>query len=1059
MNKVRFLSALMALCMVISSVAVTAYAATDTNSSTTEAEKDSAAKNGEKDEDIIDYIYTNFSTKEQKLESMELKLENRFGYNMYVDSYTGEIAVQNAATGQTLFTNPYDVASSQASENVKTQLLSQIILKYSDGTTETEMYSYVEAAQRGQVVVKNIKNGLRVEYALGRTEIRKLVPRIIEKTRMEEQILTYFSMGTDEQRFMYQRMTSFYTLYDPNKEGISQRELNEMYSQYPITKQMAIYVLDTEITEKYLNLLESYIKLYCPHYTYEQLENDHQLVNYTGSEESPPLFRMALEYTLDENGLSVRLPANGIRFDASTYTLTYVKILPYFGAGAIENNGYTVIPDGSGSLVRFEDIAMQKSARTISGTLYGADYAYHTISGANQQVMRMPIFGLVEDYDQTVTVREKKSDEQLKAEGITVSANTETTASSTSGSGTASTAEDDSLLYNVYSKYVKEKRGFLAIIEEGDALASIVTDHGGGVLHKYNSIYAQVTPRPSDTYNLASSVSVGEDTTWTVVSERKYTGNYTIRYVMLTDDTLASEAGVDDYYECSYIGMAKAYQDYLVKEGLISRIDDAKEDIPLYIETLGVMDSADTFLTIPVTVKTELTTFDDLKAIYNDLSEQGITNIDFKLTGYTNGGLNPTIPYKVKFEGSVGGKSGYKEFISYAEEKGFGVYPEFEFSYIGKEGAFDGFSYRSGAIKTIDNRYTQKRTYSPVTQNFKNTGMVGISPSIFLDIFSSFKKNMDKIGLIGISVGSLGSDLNSDFNKSDPHNREDCKGYVVNTLETIKDSYGSIMIDGGNAYAIRYADHILNASLDSSRYTYASESIPLFGMVYHGYLNYAGSPTNKASDVEYETLKIIENGANPYFVFAYRNSEKLKEDKTGLASQYYSVAYDIWRDDLIEIYNELNGVLADLQEQTIVDHEILIGERVPSDEEAQADALEAKLLAEQKQAYAEALAAEQERANKLEDLRAASEGRAPQYTEVTSVPGMSAPGSTVTIGDEEVDRTKDPNYTYTKYTSDNGMIVRVTYSDGTQFILNYNTFAVTVDGYTLDARGFVKISK
>ena len=36
---------------------------------------------------------------------------------------------------------------------------------------------------------------------------------------------------------------------------------------------------------------------------------------------SPPLFKMALEYTVDEEGLVVRLPARGIQFDSATYKL------------------------------------------------------------------------------------------------------------------------------------------------------------------------------------------------------------------------------------------------------------------------------------------------------------------------------------------------------------------------------------------------------------------------------------------------------------------------------------------------------------------------------------------------------------------------------------------------------------------------------------------------------------------------------------------------------------------------------------------------------------------
>ena len=77
-----------------------------------------------------------------------------------------------------------------------------------------------------------------------------------------------------------------------------------------------------------------------------------------------------------------------------------------------------------------------------------------------------------------------------------------------------------------------EDRGFLAIITEGDALANITTAHGGA-LHKYCTVYTQFYPRPKDSYNLAESISVGSNATWTVVSERKYTGSYRIQYVLL----------------------------------------------------------------------------------------------------------------------------------------------------------------------------------------------------------------------------------------------------------------------------------------------------------------------------------------------------------------------------------------------------------------------------------------------------------------------------------------------------------------------------------------------
>ena len=606
------------------------------------------------------------------------------------------------------------------------------------------------------------------------------------------------------------------------------------------------------------------------------------------------------------------------------------------------------------------------------------------------------------------------------------------------------------------------------------------------MLHKYNSAFTEFYPRPKDSYNLAESISVGADATWTVVSDRKYTGSYRIRYMMLTDDAIAAENGISDYYKVSYNGMGKAYQDYLAREGVISKLSESgKEtgpDIPLYIETLGVIDTLDKVLSIPVVVKTPLTTFDDLKKIYSDLSSAGITNINFRLTGFTNGGMYCTTPFKVKFEKTVGGNSGYEDFLAFAKENKIGVFPDFDFSYASDHKWFDGFSYRADAVKTIDSRYTQKRFYSASYQYFLRMGMVAISPSIFERLFDSFSTAMDKIGgAVGVSVSTLGTDLNSDFDKKDPYNREDSKGFVIDTLEKLYEKYGNIMVDGGNAYTLRYASHVLNVALDSSRYTYASESIPMFGLVFHGYLDFAGTPTNMAGDMNYETLKIIENGAAPYFVLVYQNTPELKESGY---SDYYSVAYDIWLQDMIAKYNELNAALSSVKYETIVNHEFLIGERVPYDYEIAADEEAAKAEEEAEAEKTAEEAAIKEKADKLAERQAAEaaangettaettgETAAETTTETTTETAADASGSETSAGETAggetsgegtesetgEDGTEDNGYVYTKYTSDNGMIVRVTYSNGDSFILNYNSFAVTVEGYTIPAISYVKI--
>ena len=150
---------------------------------------------------------------------------------------------------------------------------------------------------------------------------------------------------------------------------------------------------------------------------------------------------------------------------------------------------------------------------------------------------------------------------------------------------------------------------------------------------------------------------------------------------------------------------------------------------------------------------------------------------------------------------------------------------------------------------------------------------------------------------------------------------------------TVSESYGKIMIDSGNAYAIPYASVVLNAPLDSSRYLNTSEAVPFFGMVYHGYLVFAGKPTNMAGDIKYETLKIIENGATLFMMLSYQNVEILKEDPT--LSKYYAISYEIWKDTLLSkydengnlvslgLYDKINNALKDVQTSLINDHRYL----------------------------------------------------------------------------------------------------------------------------------------
>ena len=946
------------------------------------------------------YVNTVYNTPKEKLATMKKKL-TRGNYELYVDSVSGEVALYNVVTEDILFSNPYDVASSKGSNDMETgtknEIMSQIVVQYVDNGTTKYLNSFADAAMREQIKVLNIKNGVRVEYTIGREESRKLVPRWISKASFKEFIDGPMQAAMEKEEldeFYYKKFMTFYTEQSLASKS-SNKAKEQLLKNYPICAEMDIYVFVSDASATEINWCESYIKIYCEDYSFEQMDADHEETGYEATDEKFPLFKMALEYSIDENGLNVCLPCNGLRYDMAAYTLENVSVLPYMGAGHSNNPGYNFYPDGSGSLFDFEQLNT-KSTTTVKGKVYGVDYAYHQITGTYQKAIRYPVYGTQAtetiysfsftttyalDENNNLVMKDKKpvNNNVVRQIDIEVS-NTVMSKEQIKkfvadryGTMVAADGTTDGIKETTY------KRGFVAIIESGESLAELATYHAGS-LSDYNTMKNFFNPKPKDSYDVADSISVTSSSTWTVVSERKFTGNIEIRYQMLTDPE--KEIKVDDntkevqysgyvYYDASWLGMAEAYRDYLVSNGTLSRLThaDLENDIPLYLEVFGALETQQTIATIPVDVMTPLTTFENVYTMYDELSKQGVNNINFKLTGYANGGMYSTVPAKLKWENAVGGAKGFRTLLQQAAainnegSKHLGLYPDFDFSYIQNNTTFDSTNLKKDAIKTIDNRYSSKRQYSATQQTYVSFFQLAISPSRYSKFYEKLLAKYDDYDIKNMSVASLGTALNSDFDEDEPYNREDNKDYTVQAFEDLKSAGYSLMTEGANAYTWGYVDHMINVDLESSRYIKSSASVPFIGVVLHGYVQFAGTPLNEEGDTDYAILRALENGAGLYFILSYQNTNELKEDV--FLSQYYSVQYKYWKEDVISYYTQLNSLLRDVQDKVIIAHEFLEGERVLDLDELQAD------LEEQLKDAAEAERKEQE-AIKIENTLSVS---------------------------------------------------------------------------------------
>lgn len=1083
-------------------------------------------------------------------------------YTLYVNRYTGVIYYKNEKTGQILTSNPTDIGAvtkGKTDENkTAMQLYSQLIISYSEIATSTsrEYNSTRDAAVRAQISVNAIKNGLRVNYILGNTASRYLLPGMLKAEAFEEKILVpiiekyeellesycreaypdadftfldgytlksgkeleirtngyidteaalqdylmdtqrYFknvpngkvvqSLNTSLRAFVIKYALQNPQVYidqlnddNPRNDKIAQTMLDDMYKRYPITKDgIAVYVFDNTVTSGNRANFAKTISTYCPSYSFSDMYSDERDVGYVAEVEQNAIFRVALEYSFaDDGSLLVRLPANSITYDSTLYHVTSISSLPYFGAGDMNGkDGYLFYPDGSGAIVDFADFynSTKKTALSLSSSIYGQDFAYSKISGQHREQITLPVFGLVGE-----TKR---------------------------GASTVTSTGSDTV-----------KNGFFAVVEDGMSLANL-SFRSGGSEHKYASVFPEFMPYPADEYDLSKTISVGAKGTYTMVAKTQYTGSYVTRYKMLADDSVIAArktAGdTETYYPATYVGMAAYYRNLLRESGVLSALTTDTKDIPLYVESFGAMQIQDKFLSFPILRTIALTSFNDVIAMYGAFSAAGIKNVNFKLTGFMNGGMEYTYPVKIRWERAVGGEDGFKNLIKQANtvsesaDAHFGVYPDFDFQYISETRLFDGVSLGRHVSRMVDNRYASKQIYNAIAGEFESFFNMVVTADALDSLYTTFAKRYAKYDTKRLSVSTLGSDLNSDFNEDRLLNREEARDRVISVLTRMKDEGGyEIMTSVGNSYALKYAKHLTGVATDSSHFRYSSYAVPFLGMILHGSISYTGTPLNYSGSPEYDLLRAVESGAYPSYILCYENTAYLKEDEN--LNKYYGVDYTTWFDSVKSTYSMLNEKLADLQTFFITDHRTLIAERIidKKEQEENLATLENEAIERLDRQIAEAIdrAFDEMRADpanagrgiRLSIDRAASlsvmatqlglaEASALSETFVSRADAVIAKYtekygnysenpydlafalSAYTsdykyLTDSSSDESAD-TYEFTDYTCDNNNVILVTYSDGTKtvsFLLNYNVYPVNVrlNGtvHTLAKYGFERI--
>jgi hypothetical protein len=750
---------------------------------------------------------------ESLAEGMEMAAENEF-LMLYVNSETTEIAVQDKRNGAIWYSNPRNREDDPVATGYnKAKLNVQIEIAYFDQAGNSLKYdNYTHSVQNGQFVIEKTSDGVNIVYTLG--EVKSdidAIPKYISEDRFQTVILDKIADAGDkrevEKRFKHDEENKRYERRDSSFKGVGLAKVTGIFKQ--------------------IGYNEEQIALDKAAYGEEATGN----VN----------VRIPLHYELDGAQLKVTVAAGEIEYP-DTMKIQTLSLLPFFGASGREDEGYTFVPDGSGSLIHFNN--GKTYAAPFRTALYGSDSAISQLIKIQQEeAARLPVFGM---------------------------------------------------------KYAS--RGFVAIIEQGDAVATVEADVSGR-LNDYNTVYPSFTIHNLEEVTLTNG---WRSSTVKKFQAEPFQGDIVVRYGFL------------DAEEASYSGMAEHYRSYLVKQTGMSRLPE-QEEAPFYVELIGGIQKKKFFLGIPYDAYEPLTTFDQAETILAQMMEAGIGGIKLRYTGWFNGGIDHNLPKSIAVDKKLGGTKGLNELKAYAAANRISLFPDAAF--LESSPKADGFKKSSQASRFITGKLAQIYPYYPANfrQDDEQAPGYAISPNALPRIVNGFMKDYQKLQLTGLSLRDVGSKLNSDFNRSQVIDREEAKGIVNEQLKRMSGEVQDLMLEGGNAYAAPYARHIVNAPMTNSGFNITDESVPFFQLVYHGYANYAGSAWNMADDQDsaFNFLKALETGSALHYTWFFADSSAIKLTQY---DHFYSADYRRWIDEAGQRYNELNDALRDVQSQTIAEH-------------------------------------------------------------------------------------------------------------------------------------------
>lgn len=423
---------------------------------------------------------------------------------------------------------------------------------------------------------------------------------------------------------------------------------------------------------------------------------------------------------------------------------------------------------------------------------------------------------------------------------------------------------------------IREGNTMLAVIDQGETQADVVASRAG-VQTGFNTVSVRYTYRMK--YKVITNSSTGDGylnyTSYAVTEPRK------VIYTFGTGD---------------YVDMAAQYRSYLMEENGLTCLNGDAPALQLNIVG-GDIESGmlgDTFIA--------MTTFSQAEDILRWFGEKGVSGMEVTYTGWSKLGESIEYPKRFPVASALGGQSGLKDFAGTASDLHADVY--LLDNYVNLHNTL-GLSLGKNTIYNIQGNPLYDGAFA--------------NSSYMSSAYADEKEKYQSLGIAGLQEQGVGKVLITDYTKSAPMSREDVKDAQRELLKQMVQDFGTVRLTSANAYALM-DDAVATQLPASSWLTMLDESVPFYTIALHGLVDYLGGDYMDFYEQRSQLLDAIAKGGNVSFTLTWENTEKLAMADT---AAYYSTTFDLWKDDVLAVWQELKPYLDATRSQFITGHEKL----------------------------------------------------------------------------------------------------------------------------------------